>query len=847
MENNDRSTLNQSQNGGEPRRPGPVPGCLESFVLFAVIIGITATLFIRHNAALGASIIPEQASQIATWIGLGVQLVLLSIVLIPLALLWPSPMRSFYQAWLISHLLAFFLLPGSFFNPTDIQYQALVQIIMMAVFIVISFPLIRWFVQRRLINMDRLDESPESIQEESRPNRFSLWMSILLIVLISAYPWLALGALGSFLDTVFMILVGLMLGWIAAILSENFIFNLGGMNPKMQWSTIFLQGLGFGVTLMMLASALSFSFSGVQLLLMITLPWLGWTTAALRFFFTQPTPPTQAPTGRSIFRSAFFPSLVLVGLVAALPLIFVDPDELLLVLSASQGEILSVVFQAAWYSALLINFVNLILMLIFFIRYSQTGQRNGNKANSIGRVGLVVVTVIAIVLAIGIYTLIGQPGLYGERMFVILKNQADVSEASSIEDYPARREFVYQKLVDHANQSQQEIRSVLDRFKVDYTSYYLVNAIEMPGNPLLRLWLGTLPEVDRILDSPKLRPLPEPLPFRGRDPGVPNETPWNIKMVGADKVWAEYGARGAGIVVGQSDSGVQADHPELADSYRGANLGDNAAWFDPWFDTTAPIDRGGHGTHTLGTILGNRTGIAPDAQWIACVNLARNLANPAYYLDCMQFNFAPFPIGGDPFKDSKPAAGAHVLNNSWGCPEIEGCDATVFQPAVAALRFAGVFVVASAGNDGPACGSLNDPPPIYAEVFSVGAIDAGGNLAQFSSIGPVTSDQSGRIKPDLLAPGVNILSSLPNSTYGSNSGTSMAGPHVVGAVALLWSANPDLIGNIDLTEQYLIEAASPYQGALSSCPGADGFPSTAYGYGILNIYEAVRLAMNNNP
>ena len=240
-------------------------------------------------------------------------------------------------------------------------------------------------------------------------------------------------------------------------------------------------------------------------------------------------------------------------------------------------------------------------------------------------------------------------------------------------------------------------------------------------------------------------------------------------------------------------------------------------------------------------------GIAPGATWIGCVNLARNLGNPALYLDCWQFNFAPFPIGGDPLTDGKPELGAHVLNNSWGCPDIEGCDINTFLSAVKALRSAGVFVVVSAGNDGPECGSLNVPPAIYQDVFSVGAIDSAGDLAGFSSIGSIIGSDGERIEPDLVAPGYYVFSSTPGSTYASFSGTSMAGPHVVGVVALMWSANPALIGQIDFTTQILHQTARPFTGLLPDCPGADATPSTAVGYGILDAYAAVKQALIAQP
>jgi subtilisin family serine protease len=210
----------------------------------------------------------------------------------------------------------------------------------------------------------------------------------------------------------------------------------------------------------------------------------------------------------------------------------------------------------------------------------------------------------------------------------------------------------------------------------------------------------------------------------------------------------------------------------------------------------------------------------------------------------MQFMLAPFPQDGDPFKDGKPEKGANVLNNSWGCPEVEGCDAQTYLPAVKALKVAGIFVVASAGNSGyGGCSTVQDPLAIYEDVYTVGAIDSNKNLAGFSSLGPVEVDASGRTKPDILAPGVDILSSFPGSTYEQNSGTSMAGPHIVGIVALMWSANPELIGDIDLTRQILNQTADPYEGVMPECVQKNGIPDNAAGYGVVNAYKAVQEAL----
>jgi subtilisin family serine protease len=151
--------------------------------------------------------------------------------------------------------------------------------------------------------------------------------------------------------------------------------------------------------------------------------------------------------------------------------------------------------------------------------------------------------------------------------------------------------------------------------------------------------------------------------------------------------------------------------------------------------------------------------------------------------------------------------------------------------------------VAAAGNDGPACETVQDPLALYEEVFSVGAIDQGGNLASFSSRGPVTADGSGRTKPDIVAPGVDVLSSFPNNSYEYLPGTSMAGPHVAGVVALMWSANPSLIGDVERTEEILRHTAKPYDGSLPSCVSNPDIPNNGVGYGIVDAYAAVKMAL----
>jgi subtilisin family serine protease len=615
-------------------------------------------------------------------------------------------------------------------------------------------------------------------------------------------PWLALGALGSPFDLLLAAAVGAAFALFAAAAYRAGWLPSLTLDRRGPRRDLFTGGSALGVALLIMASG--YGAGGVQLLLMVSLPALGWAAAGSRLG-------------------------LLLGLVAAVLLACVDGNALPIVTADIQ---LGAYFLAAGITVVLGWLAGaLVIRLSGRTRGATEPIAAANRAPD--RTALVTgAAVLLWLVAAGIYLGLGQPGFFGDRLFVILDTQVDVRPAAAIQEYDARRRMVYTTLVEHAERTQAPLTGTLERLRIGYTPYYLVNALEVHGGLPLRLWLERQPGVDRVLPSPRLRPLPWPLPIANGDASAPSAPAWNLTAIGATRVQRELGIDGSGIVIGQSDSGVQVDHPEFADRYRG-RTDDDYNWLDPWYTSPAPVDHGGHGTHTLGSILGATTGVAPGASWFACANLARNLGNPALYLDCMQFMLAPYPQGGDAFHDGDPTRAAHVLNNSWGCPqEYEGCDPASLLPAVRALTAAGIFVVASAGNEGPDCGTVEAPIAIYDEVLSVGALSEEGNLAYFSSTGPVTVDGSHRIKPVLLAPGVEILSAFPNSTYGYSDGTSMAGPHVTGVVALMWSANPALIGDIATTERILEETAQPFRGGVEPLlptppnqePPSDGLP-----------------------
>jgi subtilisin family serine protease len=409
----------------------------------------------------------------------------------------------------------------------------------------------------------------------------------------------------------------------------------------------------------------------------------------------------------------------------------------------------------------------------------------------------------------------------------VMKQQADLTGLPAKTSPAARRTEVYAKLVAFADATQAPLRAELTRDHLRFTPYYLLNGILVDDGVQARIWLSRRRDVDRVLLNPRLRPIPSAeAPMHGDLP-APTSPLWNIEQVKAPEVWAS-GDTGQGIVIGGSDTGVDLDHPALTASYRG---GDDS-WYDPWNGTRSPVDAQGHGTHTMGSALGaGGIGVAPGAQWMACVNLGRNLANPAYYLDCMQFMLAPFPIGGDAFAGD-PSRGADIQTNSWGCPAQEGCDRTALEPAVDALTAAGVFFVAAAGNEGPRCDSIDDAPAPYPATFTVGAVDRSGKVADFSS-------RSSGGKPDLVAPGVHIVSALPGGGYGALDGTSMATPQVAGVVALMWSASPALRGNVAETARILRATAGPaHPTSLTATCGGSG----QIGAGLVDAQAAVTAA-----
>jgi len=451
-------------------------------------------------------------------------------------------------------------------------------------------------------------------------------------------------------------------------------------------------------------------------------------------------------------------------------------------------------------------------------------------------------------------------------VLVVLAEQADLSGAGALSIREERLRYVYNALRATALRSQPALRADLDAVGVEYRPFYVANVIAVRGGRDLLTWLAARPEVGQIVANPQVRQhLPE---LRGDALLQATEgVEWNVRRLNADQVW-DLGYRGERIVVAGQDTGYDWDHPALIKQYRGRNgftTTHDYNWHDAiheddlnnpnnppgnacGFDAAEPCDDDGHGTHTMGTIVGDdgngrHIGVAPGAEWIGCRNMEQGWGTPATYMECFEFFLAPYPVGGDPFSDGDPSKAPHVINNSWTCPPVEGCHVGTLQTVVENVRAAGIMVVASAGNGGSACGTVVDPPAIYDAAFSVGATTSDDTIAVFSSRGPVTADGSLRLKPDVSAPGQAVRSSVPGGFYASLNGTSMAGPHVAGTAALVWSAAPWLIGDINATED-VIRRSARARTTTQGCgdDDADDAPNHVYGWGIVDALAALDYA-----
>lgn len=429
--------------------------------------------------------------------------------------------------------------------------------------------------------------------------------------------------------------------------------------------------------------------------------------------------------------------------------------------------------------------------------------------------------------------------------------------SAETKDWSAQGWSVYNQLRNSANTTQTRTINYLKDQNLSFQSFWIKNSILVDSSSAEVLkTLQSFNEIDSITARKTIQ-LHDPEKAKAVTDIRVNSIEPNISHIQADDVWAE-GIDGSGIIVANIDTGVRFSHLALVNQYRGNNhdgsFSHDFNWFDPYGDFNYPADNNGHGTHTMGTMVGddgasNQIGVAPGAQWIACRACSTSTCSDAAILSCGQFITAPTNLTGDnPNPDLRP----NIVNNSWGDCSL-GYDPW-YKDVIDAWHAAGIYPVFSNGNASN-CGYSSPPglntvvnPARYGNVTAVGSSgEQNGLYANHSNWGPtdnldLINAVSGfsNIKPQVLAPGVSIRSSTTSGDthYQEKSGTSMSAPHVAGLVALLWQAAPCLVGNYATTETIIEQTANDLYYEDGSPLTPTNFPNFATGWGEINALAA---------
>ena len=427
-------------------------------------------------------------------------------------------------------------------------------------------------------------------------------------------------------------------------------------------------------------------------------------------------------------------------------------------------------------------------------------------------------------------------------------------------DWDVRGRFVVSMLQNTATKTQQRVRFYLETRAVPYQSFWVDNIILVNASDQITFnGLLAFTEIDS-LRARRHPTLHEPVASEPAQPSSLLSIEPNLHQINADQVWG-LGYDGSGIVVANIDTGVRYTHETLINQYRG-NLGDgvfdhNYNWWDPVLggSQSVPNDFHGHGSHTMGTILGddgkgNQIGVAPGASWMACQAFE---GGDSELLECGQFLLAPWDLNG---QNPDPSFRPHIINNSWGdCLQYTD---TWYVGMITSWLAAGIYPVFSNGNNTfcryPSPPGLNtvSNPGRYGNVTSVGSTGKNDGLyAPHSNWGPTDNPDllnpngNPNLKPQVVAPGVHIRSASngSNADYDLLTGTSMSAPHVSGVIALMWGSASCLIGNYPATETILETTANPvpYDDGTG---GGIHTPNYAAGWGEVDALRAVQAAVD---
>uniref|UniRef100_K3W9M2 subtilisin n=1 Tax=Globisporangium ultimum (strain ATCC 200006 / CBS 805.95 / DAOM BR144) TaxID=431595 RepID=K3W9M2_GLOUD len=395
-------------------------------------------------------------------------------------------------------------------------------------------------------------------------------------------------------------------------------------------------------------------------------------------------------------------------------------------------------------------------------------------------------------------------------------------------------------LSQSAARSQQDVTALLSKESATTTplftkttSFWITNQVFIEGAAFeLVEQLAQISSIVEIREESVLE-LPKMLAANGQSNStnfaafVTNPSAWGIQKVQAPELWAK-GTTGQNIVVGVIDSGVRGTHEALRDNFVG-----DYGWFDPELHATAPYDNAGHGTHVAGSAVGrNGIGVAPGAKWSACKACRTDVCAESEMIACTQFMLCPTNTDGTNPDCSKAP---HVINNSWSAGSQGN---TKYAAIIAAWRQAGIIPVFASGNVYTACGTVESPGDAP-NVITVGATNADDSLLFYSGTGPTVT---GLLKPDVTAPGGAVYSAdiTSDDSYKLDSGTSMASPHVAGAIALLLSANPTLAYDQVLDALKSTTDTSTLISSSRTCGGTPDnvFPNNIFGYGRINVLQA---------
>ena len=368
-----------------------------------------------------------------------------------------------------------------------------------------------------------------------------------------------------------------------------------------------------------------------------------------------------------------------------------------------------------------------------------------------------------------------------------------------------------------------------------YKAFWISNLFMVEAKPHIINELMSRLDVSEI-DLDAFLELDRPEDVKDNVAGVESVEP-GVKIINAHLLWAQ-GITGQGRIVMNIDTGVYPNHPALNHKWRGNHVPSNQAWLDPGGGTTTPNDCDSHGSHTMGTMTGwspttgDTVGVAPDAEWIAAKTIC---SSPHTSNSIAAFQWATDPDGNPLTISDMPDA----ISNSWYDPDVSTECSGIYKTTLDAVEAAGIAVVFSAGNSGPGASTITKPKNLSSNEVNIlctaaidGALYIGGStnpIASFSSRGPSTCGGTGSllIKPEVSAPGVSVRSSGTSTGYSLKSGTSMAAPHVAGAVALLKQFAPNLTG------RQILEAL--YNTAVDL--GTAGEDNT-YGRGLIDVYAA---------